>query len=210
MAKKRTVYSKVDVSLNSTWRTNFWHLRLRPHVPSSLSCSSFVQSLDQESKLSFGVSLIDVRPVFGLQETRNVKALRENGVDERIPAVQNAAEDISGDSWTPDLQSERSAGAGLQNDVDEIDCSEDGYGESAVSTISPTLCGEIAGKKTASLQNEEISSSLEEVNHSFIQLILCCFFCYFLLRRTVKLQRALQGEDFEDVATVQSLQLPFH
>lgn len=124
--------------------------------------------------MCFGVSLVDVRPVFGLQETRNVKALRENGVDERIPAVQNAAEDISGESWTPDLQSERSAGAGLQNDVDEIDCSEDGYGESAVSTISPTLCGEIAGKKTASLQNEEISSSLEEVNHSFIQLILCC------------------------------------
>jgi hypothetical protein len=97
-----------------------------------------------------------------LPETRNVKALRENGVDERIPAVQNAAEDISGESWTPDLQSERSAGAGLQNDVDEIDCSEDGYGESAVSTISPTLCGEIAGKKTTSLQNEEIASSLEE------------------------------------------------
>lgn len=119
--------------------------------------------------MSFGVSsLIDVRPVFGLQETRNVKALRENGVDERIPAVQNAAEDISGESWTPDLQSERSAGAGLQNDVDEIDCSEDGYGESAVSTISPTLCEEIAGKETASLPNEEISSSLEEVNHPFI------------------------------------------
>ena len=117
-----------------------------------------------------------MRPVFGAQETRNVKALRENGVDERIPAVQNAAEDISGESWTPDLQSERSAGAGLQNDVDEIDCLEDGYGEIAVSAISPTLCGEIAGKKTASLQNEEISSSLEEVNHSFIPLFLCCFF----------------------------------
>ena len=114
--------------------------------------------------------------MFGAQETRNVKALRENGVDERIPAVQNAAEDISGESWTPDLQSERSAGAGLQNDVDEIDCLEDGYGEIAVSAISPTLCVEIAGKKTASLQNEEISSSLEEVNHSFIPLFLCCFF----------------------------------
>lgn len=128
----------------------------------------FICTIFGEWKLSFGVSLVDVKPAFGLQETRNVKALRENGVDERIPAVQNAAEDISGESWTPDLQSERSAGAGLQNDVDEIVCSEDGNGESAVSTISPTV----------SVQNEEISSSLEEVKHSFVTPILCCFLLF--------------------------------
>lgn len=61
MAKKSTVYSKVDVE------DQFLALEINTSCSrwwSSLSCSSFVQSLDQESKLSFGVSLIDVRPVF--------------------------------------------------------------------------------------------------------------------------------------------------